>query len=262
MSLDVLRARVAFRDRAFIDVMDLALRFLAVHAKLYAKVASFVLVPCIGLTLLAAWTWDWLTAWIVGLVLSVVAQVPFTVLASRLVFQEKVSARSVVRAAAREMPRILVMRVGWAAMVAFTALLFVAPGVWLASLFLFVDEVMILERSRVGPAFGRSQRIAASATGEAVTGVLMVIVVPIAAMFLADVGGRAFIGEVLQFRAPAAAWSSGGSVLAVLGFFGIVPYVTTARFFTYLNVRTRAEGWDIQTRFAAIAARAEQEEAA
>ena len=33
----------------------------------------------------------------------------------------------------------------------------------------------------------------------------------------------------------------------------------TARFFLYLNVRTRAEGWDIQTRFAALAARAGDE---
>ena len=76
------------------------------------------------------------------------------------------------------------------------------------------------------------------------------------------IGGRAFLGDVLQFQAPGAAWTEGGSVLAVLGFFGIVPYVTTARFFTYLNMRTRAEGWDIQTRFAAIAARAEHEHAA
>ncbi|MDB4934113.1 MAG: hypothetical protein JWP87_1085 [Labilithrix sp.] len=262
MSLDVLRARVAFRDRAFIDVMDLALRFLAVHWKLYARVACIVLVPCIALTALAAWAWDWTAAWLMAVILSVVAQVPFTVLASRLVFQEKVSARAVVRAALREIPRILVMRLGWAALVSFATLIFVAPGAWVASIFLFVDEVMILERSRIGPAFGRSQRIAASATGEALTGVLMVVVVPLAAIFLADVGGRAFIGEVLQFRAPAPAWTAGGSVLAIAGFFAIIPYVATARFFLYLNVRTRAEGWDIQTRFAAIAARAEQQEAA
>jgi len=76
------------------------------------------------------------------------------------------------------------------------------------------------------------------------------------------VGGRAFIGELLQFRPPAPAWTAGGSVLAILGFFAIIPYVTTARFFTYLNMRTRTEGWDIQTRFAAIAARGQQEEAA
>ena len=262
MSLDVLRARVAFRDRAFLDVMDLALRFVAVHARLYAKVAAMVLAPCAALTIAAAWALGWIGAWIVAVLLSFVAQVPFTVLASRLVFQENVGARAVVRAAAREVPRIVVMRIGWALLGGMATLAFLAPGAWAASLFLFVDEVMILERSRVGPAFGRAQRIASGAMGDALVALAMVCIVPLAAILLADVGGRAFIGEILQFRAPAPAWTEGGSVLAVLGWFGVVPYVTTARFFTYLNVRTRAEGWDIQTRFAAIASRAEQQEAA
>jgi hypothetical protein len=262
MSLDVLRARVAFRDRAFLDVMDLALRFVAVHARLYAKVGAMVLAPCVVVTAAVAWAFGWIAAWIVAFLLSFVAQVPFTVLASRLVFQENVGARTVTRAAARELPRIVMMRAMWALLVAGGALVFVVPGLWAASLFLFVDEVMILERSRIGPAFGRAQRIASGSMGDAVGALAMVCLVPLAAMFLTDVGGRAFIGEVLQFRAPAPAWSEGGSVLAVLGWFGILPYLTTARFFTYLNVRTRAEGWDIQTRFAAIAARAATEEAA
>ena len=54
-------------------------------------------------------------------------------------------------------------------------------------------------------------------------------------------------------------WTEGGGVLATLGLFAAVPYLATARFFLYLNVRTRAEGWDIQTRFAAIAARADED---
>jgi hypothetical protein len=262
MSLDVLRARVAFRDRSFLDVMDLALRFVAVHARLYAKVAVLVLAPCAALTVATAWALGWIAAWSMAFALSFVAQVPFTVLASRLVFQENVAARAVVRASVREVPRIAVMRFGWLLLVGIAGAMLVAPGGWAASLFLFVDEVMILERSPAGPAFGRAQRIASGAMGDAIAALVMVTLVPLLAVFLADVGGRAFIGEILQFRAPAPVWSEGGSVLAVLGWFGVVPYVTTARFFTYLNVRTRAEGWDIQTRFAAIAARAEQHEAA
>lgn len=262
MSLDVMHARVAFRSRAFIDVMDLALRFVAVHGKLYAKVSLIALPPCVALTLLAEWAWGWSGAWVVAIVLSFVAQVPFTVLASRLVFQEKVATRSVIRAAAREIPRVFVMRVGWMAAVGAGALFLVAPALWLASIFLFVDEVMILERSSIGPAFGRSNRIATGGMGDAVLGVMMVVVVPVLAVLLADIGGRALLSELLQFRPPAPLWTTGGSVLAVLGWFAIIPYVTTARFFAYLNLRTRAEGWDIQTRFAAIAARSEQREEA
>ena len=262
MSLDVMHARVAFRNRAFIDVMDLALRFLAVHAKLYAKVSLIVLTPSVALTLLAAWAWDWTAAGVVAFVLSFVAQVPFTVLASRLVFQEKVSAWAVMRAATREIPRIFVMRLGWALTVATGTVFLFVPGLWLAALFLFVDEVMILERSAISPAFGRSNRIAMGGIGDALIGVCMTVLVPALAILLADVGGRALIGELLQFRPPVPAWTAGGSVLAVLGWFGVLPYVATARFFTYLNMRTRAEGWDIQTRFAAIAARNQLGEAA
>lgn len=261
MSLDVLRARVAFRNRVFLDVMDLALRFLVVHRRLYLRVAALTILPCIGLTLAAQWAGGWIAGWIVALALSLVAEVPFTALASRLVFQDVVSVRSVMRAALRELPRIVVMRVIWTMLVAVTTTMFFVPGLWVAALFLFSSEVMILERSRVLPAFVRSQRVATGALGEAFAAVAMTLVVPVAAVLLADVGGRAFIGELLQFRAPTPMWNEGGSVLALLGLFGIVPYVTTARFFTYLNMRTRAEGWDIQTRFAAIAARAESAEA-
>lgn len=262
MSLDLLRARVAFRDRAFIDVMDLALRFVVVHGRLFAKVAAMVVLPCVATTLVVASVLGWVAAWIFAVLLSIVAQVPFTVLASRLVFQEQVSARAVVRSAAADVPRIVVMRVMWLGVVGLTSF-FVVPGVWLGAIFLYVDEVMVLERSRVAPAFGRSQRIATGSMGETFAAVAMMVLVPLAAVLMADIGGRAFIGELLQFRAPEPVWTQGGSVLAVLGWFGVIPYVTTARFFTYLNVRTRAEGWEIQTRFAAIAARAsEQEDAA
>jgi hypothetical protein len=260
MSLDVMHARVAFRDRAFIDVMDLALRFAMAHVRLYAKVALFVLAPCVVITLCTASLLGWRVGWAMALLLSFVAQVPFTVLASRLVFQEQVSARATVRSAMRELPRILAMRAAWTLMVSFGSVL-VAPGVWLAGMFLFVDEVMILERARIGRAFGRSQRITSGSMGGALLGVAMLAIVPIAAVLLADVGGGRFIAD-LQFRPPASLMTSGGSVLAVIGWFGIIPYLATARFFLYLNLRTRAEGWDIQTRFAAIAARAEQEAAA
>ena len=260
MSLDVLRARVAFRERAFIDVMDLALRFLVVHWRLYAKVAGVVLVPSIILTLgIAHLTSDWWTGWGVALVLSFAVQVPFTLLASRLVFQEQVSARVVLRAAVGELPRILVMRGLWIVPITLGSVLMIVPAIGLGAIFLFVDEVMILERSRILPAFGRSQRIATSAMGNTMLCVAMVTLLPLVAVLFADVGGRAFVSDLLQFRGPAPFWVTGGSVLAALGWFGIIPYVATARFFAYLNVRTRAEGWDIQTRFAAIAARAEQE---
>lgn len=262
MSLDVVRARVAFRDRVFIDVMDLALRFIVVHARLYARVALVVLVPAVAVTYGIAYSAGWVAGWIAAFVLALAAQVPFTVLASRVVFQEQVRAREVLRAALGDLPRILVMRVLWAFAVALSSLLVVAPAGWVATVFGFTNEVMLLERAPIGQSFARSNRVASSSLPDAILGFFLATTVPILGILLADVGGRQLIGELFQFRAPASLFSEGGSFLALLGWFCVVPYVATARFFVYLNVRTRVEGWDVQTRFAALAARAELAEAA
>ena len=262
MSLDVMRARVAFRDRAFIDVMDLALRFVVVHVRLYARVALMVVVPCVALTYAIASLEGWVAGWIAAIVLAFVAQVPFTVLASRVVFQEKVRAREVLRAALADLPRIMVMRVLWTGMIGASGLLLIAPAGWVASVFGFTNEVMLLERAPIGQSFARSNRVASSSLPDAMLGLVLAMAVPLVSVLLADIGGRQLIGELFQFRAPASMFSEGGSFLALLGWFAAVPYVATARFFVYLNVRTRVEGWDVQTRFAALASRAEEAEAA
>jgi hypothetical protein len=254
--LDVMRARVAFRDRALIDVLDLSLRFVAVHARIYGKVASIVLLPCFALTVAVASAGGWIVGWLFALMLSFVAQVPFTILASRLVFQEEIGAREVLRLAARELPRVVIMRFLWTGMLAVSSTLMIFPAVWVASAFFFVNEVMVLERATVVHAFGRARRVVASSFPDALGGVLVVVLLPLLAVLLAELGGRGLIGELLQFKPPASAiQQGGGSALCMLGWFGVIPYVTTARFFAFLNLRTRVEGWDIQTRFAALAAR-------
>jgi hypothetical protein len=66
--------------------------------------------------------------------------------------------------------------------------------------------------------------------------------------------------ELLQIHLRPSEEEIGGP-LFMFGMWLAVPLLTTARFFVYLNLRTRREGWDIQTRFAAIAARSEADEA-
>lgn len=255
MSLDVIRARVALRHRPLSDVLDLALRFCVVHGKAYAKVALVVLVPGFALSVLVARSSGWALAWTVAAAWSLAAQVPFTVLASRLVFEDRVRAREVLAGAARDLPRIVVLRVLTLTALALGAILFIIPAVWIAVIFCFSTEVLLLERAGVGHTLARSQRVAQSDVGEALSMVVLVLAFSAGAIALAEIGGRAVIEEVLQFRAPPPLWAAGGSVLGLLGLLSAVPYLSTARFFTYLNIRTRTEGWDIQTRFAALAAR-------
>jgi len=257
--LDLLRARVTFRDRSVSDVLDLALRFLVVEGRSYAAVALGSLAPLLAISLAAGWKLGWAAAWAVAIPLAAIAEVPFTVLASRLVFQDRVSARDVLASARRDGPRVVLARLLAAALVAIGMSLFVVPGVWLASIYLFLSEVMLLERASIGQAFGRALRVASSAASEVIVGVLVLVLVSVGSVLLADIAGRAVLGELLQFRPPRPVWTEGGSVLAMIGLFAAVPYLATARFFLYLNIRTRAEGWDIQTRFAAIAARADEE---
>lgn len=255
--IDLLRARVALRDRSLSDVLDLALRFVVAHGRTYAWVALGAVAPLLAIALLAGALMGWTAAWLVALPLALVADVPFTLLASRLVFEDDVSARAVLVAALRSAPRLVFARLLVATLVLFGLSVFLVPGLWIATILLFVGEAMLLERAPLGQAFGRAQRLASNATSDALLGLLVLGVVPIASVALADVAGRAILGELLQLRPPPSLWTAGGGALATAGLFAQVPYRATARFFLYLNIRTRAEGWDIQTRFAALAARAE-----
>ncbi len=253
--MNLLEARVVFRDRSVSDVLDLALRFVAVHAWTYVKVAAWSLLPFLAIALGAGRLLGWPLAWAVALPLAVVLEVPFTVLASRLVFEDDIRARDVLARAVREIPRVLVARVIAlvAIVVGFACL--VLPGFWIASVLLFVSEAMLLEQAGIAQAITRAQRVAASAVSEVLVGLLVLSLVPILAVLLADVGGRTLLGELLQFRPPRPVWTEYGGALATTGLFLQVPYLATARFFLYLNVRSRTEGWDIQTRFAVLGAR-------
>lgn len=256
--LDVIRARVALRHRPFSDVLDLALRFIVVHWRVYAKVALVTVLPGILGTWLLAWQGGWVWGWLIGIVWTLFAQTPFTILASRLVFEDRVRARDVVWAALHDSPRILWLRILTLGAASLGFMMLFIPAAWIAIISCFSNEVVLLERATVGQALGRSQRVAQSDFGESLMMVIVGLVATGGAVLIAEFGGRAIIEELLQFRGPPSMFVEGGSVLALIGLFGVVPYVATARFFTYLNIRTRAEGWDIQTRFAALAARADE----
>jgi hypothetical protein len=253
--MNLREARVAFRDRTLADVLDLAVRFLAVHAKAYAKVALFTLGPGCVLSLLCGAYLGWTRAWLVAVPLAVFAEAPFTILASQLVFEDSVRARDVLRASLTAAPRVLVARVIGLLMIAAGLGCFFVPGIGLAAMTLFVSETMLLERAGMMTAFGRAQRVAGNAMGDVVLAILVIAFVPPLAVLITDFGGRTLLGEVLQFRPPRAVWTEGGSALGTLGLFLQVPFLATARFFLYLNVRTRTEGWDIQTRFARLMVR-------
>jgi hypothetical protein len=253
--VNLLEARVALRHRSLLEVFDLALRFLFAHAAPYAALIGIVLVPCFVLDLVvfvqAGVVWGWLLA----VALASFAQVPFTVLASRLVFEHDVGIEAVLGASLRSLPKLLGARILQFLGLLAGASFFVLPAAWIAVTLLFLVEVIVLEHASVGGAFTRCQRLNAGEFGEALMSLMLLVGAHVAAVFLGDSALRSLLEEIFQITPPASIFEHDGGVLGLLSFWLFVPFVATARLLFYLNARTKGEGWDVQTRFAAIAVR-------
>ncbi len=258
--MDLSRARIALRPRSVLDVLDFTLRFVVSHAASYARVSAVALLPAALVSWGVARTAGWAWGWPVTVFLALLVQTPFTALAARLVFQPDASMADVFRTALRALPRVLVLRMVQILAVALGLTTFFVPGLWLGVALFFLVEVAVLEHASFGAAISRSLRIATGQWGQALAAFLALFGLQLAAIVLGDEVGRAALVDLLQFTAPEPLWNAGGSALSLAGFWLLVPYVATARFLVYLDLRTRSEGWDIQTRFAAIAARADHAE--
>jgi hypothetical protein len=258
--MDLSRTRVVLRERALIDVLDLGLRFLIEHGAAYAKTAAIVLPPFFLVSEALGRTAGPIAAWTFAIFTMAFAAAPFTVLASRLVFEEDVTVIRAIGTAVRASGRLFVLRLATVGGATLGFLFFMAPAVWFLAVALFVSEVAVLEHAGVAAALTRSARIVRQGSGQAVMALLLLAILHLLVVFAADSGGRTVITALLESRAPAAIWDDGWSTLGLLGFWLFVPYLATARFLVYLDIRTRSEGWDIQTRFAALATRASAEE--
>jgi len=253
--LDLSRTRIVLRDRPLVDVLDLALRFLVHHGGAYTKAVAIVLPPFILVTEIVARLGGAIAAWVFAIFAATFAGAPFTVLASRLVFEDDVRVRAAIGAAVHATWRLFVLRLVTFFAGAIGLVLFMFPGVWFLASALFVVEVSVLEQAKTMAAISRSDRIFRRGSGEALLALFLLFLFHIGAVLVADMGGRTIVSALLESRAPQSIWEDGWSTFGLLGFWLFVPYLATARFLVYLDIRTRSEGWDIQTRFAALAAR-------
>ncbi len=253
--LPVQSARLALRHRALLDVVDLGVRFVIAHPAPIAALSAVVLVPAWVLLLVIAVNAGWIWGWVAAIAIASIAELPFTVLASRLVFEEDVAFTEVLGVALRAVPKVLVARLLALFAIGFAATMFVLPGIWLASVLVFLAEVVVLERATITGALSRCQRLVAGEFGDALLTLLVVNGLHFAATVLGDSALRSLLGDVLQITPPPSLWDEGGGVVGSVAFFLFIPFAATIRLLCYLNVRTRAEGWDVQTRFAALMAR-------
>ncbi len=255
-----MRTHLELRDRPLVDVLDLSVRFIAAHAKKYALLFCAVILPWFAITCLIGITVDWGLAWVVAVVAGFFVQAPFTLLASRLVFEDRVPLSMVMKDGLRSIPKMLAVRFVQVLLVALGACVFGVVAIWAGSVVLFATEAVLLERMTTGGAVTRANRLVSGSLGEGLLTLVLLLMLEIAFVLIGEYAGRSLLEDLLQIQGPAHLFDVGGSWLALAGFWLFVPYRATARFMAYINLRTRAEGWDIQTRFFALATREKTDE--
>ncbi|MCA9651233.1 MAG: hypothetical protein H6712_04860 [Myxococcales bacterium] len=247
-------ARIVLRPRTPGETLDLALRWqLAVGGRCYAHLALVLLLPaalgCYALQREADWSWG--QVWALAVALAIVLQGPFTVAASRLMFETEVGAGSVLLDVLRRLPTYLAALVGGAVYVAASGIV-VLPLPWTLSQVAFLPEAVLLERHGISDALARARRFAFGHYDVLFRVLLAQGVAFVGGAVLADQLGGALLDFGLQLGRPFGALFEGGSLSALLGLFAAVPFVASARFLQYIDGRTRRDGWDIQLAFLAL----------
>jgi hypothetical protein len=254
-------ASIVVRRRGLLEVVDLAFRFVAgVQPALFARLAAITLLPCWLACALARWLlgWGWLAVWLLALGLLTLAQGVFTIAVGRLMFSEAIGARAVLFHFLRRLPTYLGALIATRALILLGSLLvLLAPLAWVSAA--FVHEAVLLEGASSWVEAVRRSNSFSRHHGKSTFELLVVLsAMMIAAVVVGEALGHGVVEFVLQLGQPFGALKQGGSLYAVAGLFASVPLCATTRFLAYIDARTRRDGWDIQVRFMAIQAEAEQ----
>ncbi len=252
--MNMQHARIVLRPRGVLDAFDLSVRLLRTEYRTFGPLALVVLGPAVASVLVGgAFGFGTETALALFALLPVI-ELPFTVAASKLVFQPKVTVGVVLRESVRTLPGLLALRLFELVLLALGTGAAGLPALFAALATFFLGETFVLERSGLVSAAKRSRALGFAGLSEAFAGLLVFVIVRVSAFCFGDVGGRAIAHDVFGFRAPISVFEGGPFTSALLFSLAIVPVLAVTRFVLYLAVRTTLEGWDIQTRFVAIAA--------
>lgn len=263
MQLD--EARVVLRPRSSSELVDLALRFMSeAGAKRYLHIGLLTLLPAWACCVAARWAlgWEWAQVWMLALALAAPLQGLYTVAVGRLMFAQDVRLREIFGQFARRLPAYLVTLLLTRVLLGLAGLLFflVIPPFWMLARIAYVHEACLLEQAGPVDAITRASRMIAGNVMGAVGYVMLLLVGAAGHVVIAELlFNDGLLDFVLQLGKPfGALFDEGGSAAALLGMFLAVPFWSTARFLAYVDLRTRRDGWDVQLRFMAIAARAEE----
>lgn len=253
--MNLAQAAIVLRERKALEVADLSLRFVrALAPLLYVRLGAWLLVPSYALCLTLRYAFDveWGYVWLCAYGLCIVTQGPFTILAGRLLFSDRPTARSVLADWLKSSPVYVTLLVLRALLLVASAVTFVGPFVvWVYGAYL--HEVVLLESAGLRGALGRSRRFVRGRSGSAIEMLLLITSTFAIFITLGELFGRTLLGFVLQIDRPLETLADDdGSIFALAGAFLAVPLATTLRFLFYVNERTVRDGWDVQVRFLGI----------
>lgn len=285
MQLD--KTRVAIRERSLSDIMDLAVRVIRGHL---GAVVSAWLIGTLPLALVNAWllanrypfdanevvprAYLWhlavLMIWEIPL-----ATAPLTLYLGQALFVERPSRRELVRLFVSRLGQLIWYQVVLRGCLPLFAVLGYESGMqgpmlvfielcmclsWLVNYIVwpYQNEVLLLERTawrgrhgRVGT-WTRTRNMHAQGSSSQfgrwimslVTGVLLIV---------ASFAAMLWIRETLSFESQADVWTY--QLLLPLAAWIVIGYFATVRFLSYLDLRIRTEGWEVELLLRAEGAR-------
>ncbi len=257
MKLD--QSRIVLRPRTGAEVLDLACRLsCSLGLGVYLRLAIPVLLPGFVGCLLLRYLWDcsWFWVWVAAAGWGSLVQGVFTQAVGKLLFAESLTAREVL---ASFFGRTIAYFGAWLmsrVLMAFgAALLILFPVFWVRTIYIY--EAALLEGAGPYDAVRRAGQFVAGRGLDTFLVLLALLGAQGGFIIVAELIGDGVLDSVLQLGRPfGTLLDDGGSPAALLGFLLSVPFVATARFLQYIDIRTRSDGWDIQVRFMAIATRA------
>ncbi len=259
VSVQLDQNRIAIRERAFVDVMDLALRVVRVYLGPLAVIFACTVIPAMALN---AWLladligfgeldfglgfvpYAWLMLLLVLLEAPLVTA-PITLYLGQALFTERPRSGRVVRDLLGSFPQMawyqLCIR---AVFLPFPLTWFLPYAVWP-----YLSEVILLERN---PWRGRPGRLSTRARTMALHGGY---VGDLFVRWIASVG----VGLLLFLSAGFSLWSLSSLLLNAgiwessiftfcfpLAMWLVIGYLAVVRFLGYLDLRIRREGWEIE----------------
>jgi len=255
--LNLVESRVALRPRSMSDAIDLAGPFCVANRRFMLPLVFWVSAAG-GLLAYACRVqagWPWHAVWVAMAGYLLIASGIYTVAAGELLFRAPTDVRvwRVLARFGRRLPPFLLARLAQVVVLAFFAALAFPLPIFAARL-LFSSEAVLLESASGLGGLARSGRLVFR-RGVPVFGLSLAIVcAPFLFAMAADLLGNTLVDMVFEMGRPVGSlWSDGGSGYAVAGALLSLPFVASASFLGYIDLRTRKEGWDIQLRFMALA---------